>query len=110
MPLTIFRQSHHAAGTAPDTNPLQLDFSPPVMRLDLSIFDNPVLVAFSSDGVYFSTEREFPAGMISSLDLLVGSMRIRNKTALSPGRYDATGYYSPIEIVGEPFTLQIRTP
>src|SRR5215475_3821528 len=107
MPLTVFQQSHHAAGNAPDTNPLEIEFFPPAMRLDLSIFDNIALVAFSADGRVFSTERELPAGLISSLDLYVRKMRIRNKTVASVARYDATAYYSPLEVVGVPFVAQL---
>lgn len=103
MPLTIFQQAHHAAGNAPDTNPLEIEFFPPAMRLDLSIFDNIALVSFSAEGRNFSTERELPAGVISSLDMPVRKMRIRNKTVASVARYDVTAYYSPLEIVGAPF-------
>jgi hypothetical protein len=103
MPLTIFNQSAHGAGNAPDTTPLDIDLNPPAMRLDLAIFDNSALVSFSADGRNFGTERELPAGVISSLDILVRKMRIRNKTVASVARYDFTAYYDPIEIVGRPF-------
>jgi hypothetical protein len=103
MPLTIFNQSAHGAGSAPDTNPLQIDLNPAAMRLDLAIFDNSVLVSFSADGFHFGTEREFPGGVLSSLDILVRSFRIRNKTAASIGRYDFTSFYDPVEIVGREF-------
>ncbi len=103
MPLTIFTLSHHAAGSAPDTTPRQIDFWPPVMRLDGAVFDNPVLMSFSSDGIFYSTERELSAGLFFSLDIKAQSIRIRNKTVASIGRYDLTGYYSPREVVGTPF-------
>ncbi len=105
MPLTIFTLTHHAAGSAPDTTPRQIDFQPPAMRIDIAIFDNVALLSFSSDGIFYSTEREFPAGVLSSLDQRVASVRIRNKTALSIARYDMTGFYSPLEVVGAPFEL-----
>lgn len=103
MPLTIFNQSAHGAGSAPDTNPLKIDLNPPAMRLDLAIFDNSALVAISGDGIHFGTERELPAGVISSLDVIVRAFTIRNKTVASVARYDFTTYYDPIEIVGRPF-------
>ena len=103
MPLTIFTLSHHAAGNAPDTTPRQIDFWPPIMRLDGGIFDFPALISFSSDGIFYSTEREFSAGLYFSLDQKVASLRIRNKTVASISRYDLTGYYSPREVVGIPF-------
>lgn len=103
MPLTIFAQNAHGAGSAPDTNPLQIDLYPPALRIDLAIFDNSALVSFSDDGTHFGTEREFPAGVLSSLDVLVRSFRIRNKTALSIARYDFTAFYDPLEITGRPF-------
>lgn len=108
MPLTIFTQDHHAAGNCPDTTPLRIDFSPVCLRLDLAIFDQIALVQFSADGIHFSTPREMPAGVISSLDMLVASITLVNKTAASIARYDLTGYYDPVEIIGVPFTLPIR--
>lgn len=103
MPLTVFRQSHHLAGNAPDTTPTQFDLWPPAMRFDMAIFDNPVLVSFSADLVYYTTEREISPGLYMSLDQVVRSFRIRNKTALAIGRFDVTAFYSPMEVVGEPF-------
>lgn len=110
MPQTIFKQSHHLAGNAPDTNPSQFDLQPSALVIDISIFDNSALISFSSDGIFFSTEREFPAGIIASLNLLTQSVRIRNKTAASVARYDITAYYSPIEVEGVPFVANLRTP
>ncbi len=103
MPLTIFSLTHHAAGSAPDTTPRQLDFNPPAMRMDIAIFDNVAMISFSSDGIFYSTEREFPAGIIASLDQKVQSLRIRNKVALSVARYDLNAFYSPLEVVGREF-------
>jgi len=109
MPQTIFKQSHHLAGNAPDTVPSQFDLKPQALRLDVSIFDNVALMSTSDDGIFFSTEREMPAGIIASLDLLCQSIRIRNKTPGSVARYDITAYYSPIEVVGVPFQPQLLT-
>ena len=103
MPITIFRQQHHDAGSAPDTNPLQLEFNPPAFRLDFAIFDNSALVSYSSNGRTFTTEREFSAGLFGSIDMLIRYIRIRNKTVASVARYDFTGYYEPVEIVGEAY-------
>ena len=103
MPLTVFTLTHHAAGSAPDTTPRQIDLQPPAMRFDGAIFDNPALMSFSSDGIFYSTEREISAGVFFSLDQKVQSFRIRNKTVASVARYDITGYYSPREVVGVPF-------
>ncbi len=103
MPLTVFTLSQHAAGSAPDTVPRRIDFWPPVMRFDGAIFDNPVLMSFSSDGIFFSTERELSAGLFFSIDQKVQTITVRNKTVASIGRYDLTGYYSPREVVGVPF-------
>jgi hypothetical protein len=103
MPLTVFTLTHHAAGSAPDTTPRQIDFNPPAMRFDGAIFDNPVLMSFTSDGIFYSTERELSAGLFFSLDQKVQSIRVRNKTVASIGRYDLTAYYSPREVVGVPF-------
>lgn len=103
MPLTVFHQHHHLAGNAPDTTPTTFDLNPPALRFDLAIFDNIALVAFSDDGIHFSTEREFPAGVLSSLDIIVRKFTIRNKTALSVARFDVTAFYDAVEIVGRPF-------
>ena len=73
------------------------------MRLDIAVFDNIALLSTSPDGFHWGTEREVPAGVIASLDQLVRSFRIRNKTVASVARYDFTAYYDPIEIVGRPF-------
>ncbi len=105
MPLTVFTLSHHAAGNAPDTTPRQIDFFPPVMRFDGAIFDNPALMSFSSDGIFYSTERELAAGLFFSIDQKVQSIRVRNKTVAAIARYDLTGYYSPREVVGVPFEV-----
>jgi hypothetical protein len=110
MPQTIYQQAHHAAGSAPDTTPLQIDFQPPALRFDIAIFDNIAMLALSSDGVFFTTEREMPAGIIASLDMLVQSVRIRNKVALSVARYDMNAFFSPIEVVGAPYQAHPRTP
>ena len=101
MPLTSFQQTHHAAGTAPDTVPTLIEFEPPCMRIDVGVFDNTALIAFSSDKIYYSTERELPGGIFLSLDEWVHAVRIRNKTTGSPARFDITGYYNPVEIIGE---------
>lgn len=103
MPLTIFQNQHHAAGSAPDTNPLNLEFNPPAMRLDFSIFDNTALISYSPDGFHFTTEREIPAGVLGSIDMLIRVFRVRNKTVASVSRYDLTAYYSPVEIVGDAY-------
>lgn len=103
MPLTVFHQSMHGAGNAPDNPPLLIDLNPPALRFDLAIFDNSALVAFSEDGIFFSSERELPAGVLSSLDIIVRKFTIRNKTAASIARYDFTAYTDPVEIVGRAF-------
>lgn len=103
MPLTIFRQVHHLAGSAPDTTPLELMLLPAAMRIDIAIFDNTALISFTSDGRFWTTEREFLPAVFASLDQQVRGIRIRNKVALSIARYDMTGFYSPVEVVGEPF-------
>lgn len=100
MPLTSFMQTHHLAGTAPDTIPITIEFTPPGMRLDVGIFDNSVMISFSPDKIYYTTERELPAGVFFSLDEWVNAIRVRNKTVGSEGRYDIVAYYNPIEIVG----------
>ena len=100
MPLTSFMQTHHCAGTAPDSVPVTIEFEPPGMRFDVGIFDNSVLIAFSPDKIYYTTERELPAGVFFSLDEWVNGVRVRNKTAGSPGRFDIVAYYNPIEIIG----------
>lgn len=101
MPLTSFTQAHHAAGTAPDTVPMLIEFEPACMRIDLGVFDNSALISFSSDKIFYGTERELPAGIFLSLDEWVHAIRIRNKVVASPARFDITGYYNPIEIIGE---------
>lgn len=103
MPLTTFRQFHHLAGTAPDTTPREFDLYPPAMRIDIAVFTNDALVSFSPDGIFFSTERRFPAGMIASLDGVVRKLRIRNRVVAAPADYDISGFYSPEEVVGTPF-------
>lgn len=103
MPLTVFEQSHHAAGTAPDNTPLEIDFNPPCLVIDLLILNQNALVSFTSDGSFWSTPRLFVAGTIASLNLLVQGMRIVNQTAGQTATYDITGYFSPIEITGAPF-------
>jgi hypothetical protein len=109
MPQTVFQQSHHAYGTAPDNTPAQIDFNPPCMVLDLLILNANALVAFSSDGVFFSSLRLFVAGTIGSFNLKVQSMRIVNQTAGQVATYDVTGYYSPLEITGTPFEPVSKT-
>jgi hypothetical protein len=108
MPLTSFQQSHHAAGTAPDTVPILIELEPPAMRLDVGIFDNSALISFSSDKIFYSTERELPGGIFLSLDEWVHSLRIRNKVPGAPARFDVTGYYNPIEIIGETPTPNMK--
>lgn len=110
MPQTIFKQAHHLAGNAPDTTPQELSLTPPALRIDIAIFDNIALMSFSSDGIFFTTEREMPAGVIASLDLLVVKVRIRNKTVASVARYDINAFYSPIEIVGDQYVPPVLYP
>lgn len=107
MPQTIYTQAHHLAGSAPDTTPREFLLNPPALRLDLFIRDNDALISFSADGRFWTTERELAAGMIASLDQLVSGIRIRNRVALSVARYDITGFYSPLEVVGRPFTVPV---
>ena len=106
MTQVVYMQTHHAAGTAPDTVPLTIEFEPPAIRFDVAVFDNSVLVAFSPDKIFYSTEREFSAGVFFSLDQWVHGIHIRNKVPGSPGRYDISAYFNPIEITGiDPQTL-----
>lgn len=107
MPETIYTQAHHLAGSAPDTTPREFLLNPPALRLDIGIFDNPALISFSADGRFWTTEREILAGMFVSLGQLVSGIRIRNRTALSIARYDITAFYSPVEVVGRPFTVPV---
>jgi hypothetical protein len=101
MTLTSFQQTHHAAGIAPDTVPMLMEFEPPCMRIDIGVFDNTLLISFSSDKIFYGTERELPAGIFLSLDEWVHAVRIRNKVPGSAARFDLTGYYNPVEIIGE---------
>ena len=101
MALTSFQQTHHCAGIAPDSVPMLIEFEPPCMRIDVGVFDNTLLIAFSSDKIFYGTERELPAGIFLSLDEWVHAIRIRNKVVASPARFDITGYYNPVEIIGE---------
>jgi|SRR5882672_4666864 len=103
MPLTIFGKQMHLAGSAPDTTPVTFDINPEALRFDISIFDNPALVAFSDDGIHFTTEREYPAGVLSSLDIRVRKFTIRNKTVASIARFDVVAFTDPIEIVGREY-------
>ncbi len=107
MPLTIFGKQMHQAGSAPDTTPVIFDVQPEALRMDLAIFDNAALVAFSDDGIHFSSEREYPAGVLSSLDIRVRKWSVRNKVVLSIARFDATFFLDPIEIVGREY---VRNP
>lgn len=100
--LIIFGDYLHLAGSAADTDQ-DFDVNPEGLRIDLSIFDNPALVAFSKDGRNFSAPRELPAGVLSSLDIRVRKFRIRNKTAGSIARYDLTAYFDPILIQGREY-------
>ena len=93
-------QTHHCAGTAPDSVPVTIEFEPPGMRFDVGVFDNSVMISFSPDKIYYTTERELPAGVFFSLDEWVNAIRVRNKAVGSPGRYDMVAYYNPIEITG----------
>ncbi len=103
MPLTVFTLAHHLAGTAPDTTPREFEFNPPAMVIDIAIFTNDALISFSADGVFFSTERRFPAGVISSLNQVVRRMRIRNRVVAANADYDINAFYAPQEVVGTPF-------
>jgi hypothetical protein len=99
-------QTHHAAGTAPDTVPMTIEFEPPAIRFDVAIFDNAAMISMSPDKIYYTTEREFSAGVFFSLDQWVNAIRIRNKVAGSPARYDISAYFNPIEITGvDPQTI-----
>jgi len=105
--LVIFGKFAHIAGNAPDTTPQIIPFNPEALRIDIAIFDQSALLAFSDNGINFSTEREFPAGVLSSLDIRVRVMTIRNKTVASVARFDVTAYYDPILIEGRPY---VRNP
>lgn len=105
--LIIFGKFMHLAGNAPDTTPTTFDINPEALRIDIGIFDNSALIAFSDDGKFFSTEREFPAGVIASLDIRVRKFTIRNKTVASIARFDVTAYYDPILIPGREY---VRNP
>lgn len=101
--LTIFEQSHHATGTAPDTPPLVINFRPRALVLDILITGNDARIQFSSDGTHFSSARLFPAGLVASLNQLVAAVAISNAVAGNDALFDITGFYNPIEITGVPF-------
>jgi len=103
MPLTIFEEAHHLTGTAPDTPPLVVQFEPEALVLDILITGNDARIAFSSDGMRFSSPRLFPAGLVASLNQRVAALAIQNAVAGSDALFDITGFYSPIEIVGKPY-------
>jgi hypothetical protein len=105
--LIIFGKFAHIAGNAPDTTPQTIPFNPEALRIDITVFDQSALIAFSDDGRNFSTEREFPAGVIASLDIRVRVLTIRNKTVASVARFDITAYSDPILIEGRPY---VRNP
>ena len=105
--LIIFGKFQHIAGNAPDTTPQTIDVNPEALRIDLAIFDQSALVAFSDNGINFSTEREFPAGVLASLDIRVRKLTIRNKTVASVARFDITFYTDPVLVEGRPY---VRNP
>lgn len=102
MPLTVFSNAWHLAGSAADADK-DIDVNPAALRLDFAILDNPAMLAFSTDGIVFLSPREVSGGVFASVDLVVRKIRIRNKTAGVVARYDFTGYFSPIEITGAPY-------
>jgi hypothetical protein len=102
MPVTIFGGLMHFAGSCPDTDS-DFDVNPAAVRVDFAILDNPALVSWSRDGIYFSAPREISGGVFASVDLLVRKFRLRNKTGGTIARYDFTCYFDPIEITGRPY-------
>lgn len=102
MPLTIFGNYQVLAGSAQDTDQ-KFELNPAALRLDISVFDQSLMLTFSPDLTHFTQPREIQAGVIMSLDILARLVLIRNKTAASVGRYNIIAWYDPIEIVGRPY-------
>ena len=101
MPLTVFRSSHHWRQLAADTD-TTIDFGRTYARIDFLVLNNAALVSFSGDGSVFSLPREYPAGVIASLDRLVRAIRFRNAVALAVATLDADLFFDPVEVVGAP--------
>ena len=102
MPLTVFAQAWHLAGSCNDTD-TDYDVNNAALRVDFAILDNPAYVSFSPDGRYFTSPREISGGVFASIDFVVRKIRMRNKTAGTVARYDFTGYFQPFEITGDKF-------
>lgn len=126
MPLTIFEQAHHVAGDYPNPGPDIIEFDPPALVLDILVYGQDLMIAFSSDAIHWTTPRYWPAGLFGSLNLLVKKISVGEvpnpptapvaKGALAPAKkpgplspaggsgYDITAYYNPIEVTGVPYT------
>jgi len=102
MPLTTFRQQHHVEDDAPDTTPREYLLNPVSFRIDVFIFNNDALVSWSHDGQFWTTERRFVAGSISSIDVQVKRFRVRNRTVGQVAHFELTGYFDPVELIGIP--------
>lgn len=80
-------------GNAPDVYGAAIAFDDIAKRLDIFIWDFPVKIMLSIDGIATHDEIEVPADTIINLDATTHSFLIKNKTAGQVGRYQLIGWW-----------------
>lgn len=80
-------------GNCPDAYGAPVEFSAPMGRVDITIFDNKAVLKRSRDGVTVDDEIELFKDCFYSIDCNTLQVWLKNYTALSVARYQLVGWY-----------------
>jgi len=81
------------SGIAGDAWSGDLSFPTIVSRIDVFVWDNPLLFQRATQEGVYEGEIEIPLNSMYSFDAVTSKVRVMNKNAGSPARYQIVGWY-----------------
>lgn len=90
---TVFETNDTKQGNAPNSYGTALAFDSIAQRVDIWIYDYPVLIKRTKDGVTYQDEIEIPANSTYSFDGSTHSVNIVNKVSGQVARYQIVGWW-----------------
>lgn len=88
-----FEHNSVFAGTAGDVWSADLVFPQNVSRIDVFVWDNPLLLQRATQAGVYEGEIEIPTNSMYSFDVVTSKVRVKNKTAGLAARYQIVGWY-----------------
>lgn len=91
--MTPYEHNSVFAGTAGDVWSADLVFPQNVSRLDIFVWDNPLVIQRATQAGIYEGEIEIPTNSMYSFDVVTSKVRVKNKTAGLASRYQVVGWY-----------------